>query len=219
MAGMVGVIADYAARYSWFSQCLASMEKPEGTIIDWRMGANRGSLRNALAQSCLDQDCDWLFFVDDDQAFPTGTLKRLLSHNQPVVSALIVQRSAPFLPTAYAGRDPDGLYQTLDLRSVGHNNLVRVAATGTGGLLVRAEVLRQLGPPWFVYSEEWGEDLFFANRLAEQEIPVILDTGCRMGHIAPAAVFPAWDGNQWLADFKYADGTSVAIPMNHEKGE
>ena len=165
--GLVGVIADYAGRYHWFSQCLADLVKPEDTKIEWRFGASRGASRNALAQACLDQEREWLFFVDDDQAFPTGTLTRLLSHGHPVVSALIVQRAAPFLPTAYAGRDENGLYQTLDLRSVGHNNLVKVAATGTGGLLVRAEVFAELEPPWFVYSEAWGEDMFFANRLAE----------------------------------------------------
>jgi len=216
--GMVGVISDYAGRYSWFSQCLADLVKPDGTKIEWRMGANRGAMRNALAQACLDQGRDWLLFIDDDQCFETGVLTRLLSHNQPVVSALIVQRAAPFLPTAYADR-VDGLYRNLDLRSVGHNNLVQVAATGTGGLLVRAEVLRKLGDPWFVYSEDFGEDLFFAGRLEEAGIPMLVDTGCRMGHIAPAAVFPTWDGTQWVAEFKYSDGTTVFSPMNHVKGD
>jgi hypothetical protein len=214
---MIGVISDYAGRYSWFSQSLADLVKPPGTKIEWRMGANRGAMRNALAQACLDQGADWIFYVDDDQCFQTGVLIRLLSHQQPVVSALIVQRAAPFLPTAYAERDADGKYLTLDLSSVGHNNLVRVAATGTGGLLVRADVLRQLGSPWFVYSEDFGEDLFFANRLAEAGVPMLVDTGCPMGHVAPAAVFPKWDGGKWVAEFKYADGTTVVTPMDHEK--
>jgi hypothetical protein len=219
MSGMVGLIADYSGRYTWFSQCLADLDTPPDTKIEWRMGANRGAMRNALAQACLDQERDWLFFVDDDQAFPTGTLMRLLAHDQPVVSALIVQRAAPFLPTAYAGRDEDGNYQTLDLRSVGSNNLVLVAATGTGGLLVRAEVLRELGSPWFVYSEDFGEDLFFATRLEEAGIPMLLDTGCRMGHIAPAAVFPVPEGNGWRLQFTYSDGTTVPMALDHTKGD
>lgn len=219
MSVMIGVISDYAARYAWFTQCLADLVKPDGSKIEWRMGANRGAMRNALAQACLDGGYDWLFFVDDDQAFPTGTLTRLLAHDQPVVSALIVQRAAPFLPTAYAGRDEDGNYQTLDLRSVGSNNLVLVAATGTGGLLVRAEVLRELGDPWFVYSEDFGEDLFFAARLEEAGIPMLLDTGCRMGHIAPAAVFPVPIDSGWRLEFVYSDGTKIPMDMNHEKGD
>ena len=192
--GLIGIIADYAGRYHWFSQCLADLVKPLDTKIEWRFGASRGASRNALAQACLDQERDWLFFVDDDQVFPTGTLMRLLALEQPVVSALIVQRAAPFLPTAYAGRDENGLYQTLDLNSVGHNNLVQVAATGTGGLLVRSHVLRELGPPWFVYSEDWGEDMFFANRLAEAGIPDAARYGMPDGSPRPGRGVPGADG-------------------------
>ena len=211
---MIGIVADYAARYSWFNQCLGDLEKPEGTIIEWRMGANRGVSRNALAQACLEKGCDWLFFVDDDHAFPPATLTRLLAHNQPVVSALILQRGSPFLPTAYASK-VEGQFQPLDLRSVGHNNLVAVRGCGTGALLVRRHVLKQLDDPWFVFSESYGEDLYFSDRLAEASIPILVDTGCRMGHIAPAAVFPFWDGADWKKKFMYSDGTSIHTDLDH----
>lgn len=214
------MIADYAGRYTWFHQCLAALNKPPGTEIVWKMGANRGAMRDSLAQECLDRKCDWIFFVDDDQAFHSETLIRLLAHGHPVVSALIFQRSAPFLPTVYADK-VDGAYRPLDLTSVGHNNLVQVAGAGTGGLLVRSEVLRKLqnGTPWFVYSEHFGEDLFFCNRLAEAEIPVLVDTGCRMGHIAPSGVFPFWNAKErkWEAEFKFADGTTTYMDLNHHQ--
>ena len=204
------MIADHAARYTWFSQCLAALEKPKGTLIEWRTGANRGAMRDDLARACLDQGCDWIFYVDDDQAFHRGTLARLLAHQQPVVSALIVGRKAPFIPTAYADKVGDA-FRPLDLRSVGGNNLVAVAGVGTGGLLVRSDVLRRLddGTPWFLYTEQVGEDLYFSNRLTAAGIQILLDTGCRMGHIAPAAVFPTWDGKQWGTEFQFADGTTT----------
>jgi len=145
------------------------------------------------------------------------SILHLLALEQPVVSALILQRAAPFLPTAYAERDEDGNYLTLDLKSVGHNNLVQVAATGTGGLLVRAEIFQELGPPWFVYSEDFGEDMYFANRLAEAGIPMLLDTGCRMGHLAPAGIFPFWGPAGWQAEFKYSDGTTIPIALEHKE--
>lgn len=216
MTGMIGIVADHSARYTWFSQCLEALERPEGSVVEWRTGANRGAMRTALAQECLDRDLDWLFFVDDDQAFHSRTLERLLAHNQPVVSALIVQRKWPFLPTAYAERR-NGRFHPLDLKSVGSNNLVHVAGVGTGGLLVQAEVLLGIDPPWFVYTDELGEDLYFCDKLAEAGIPIYVDTGCRMGHIAPAAVFPQWNeaNGIWEAEFKYADGTSMYVAMDH----
>ncbi len=212
---MIGVISDHASRYTWFHQCLAGLGYDcDVEHIEWRVGANRGASRNSLAQACLDQNCDWILYLDDDQVFQPDVLGRLVEHHQPVVSALIMQRGAPFLPTAYATFQ-ECEFQPLDITSVGHDNLVQVAGVGTGGLLVRSHVLRQLGEPWFVYSEEFGEDLYFSKRCLEAEIPMFVDTGCRMGHLIPAAVIPAWLGSRWGVGIQLADGTSTAIEMQH----
>lgn len=218
MSGLIGVISDHAARYTWFSQSLAALSyDADITTIEWRVGANRGTSRNALAQACLDQELDWLFMVDDDQVFQPDALTRLLSHEQPVVSALIVQRGAPFLPTAYATFQ-ECEFQPLDMRSVGHDNLVQVAGVGSGGILVRAHVLGALntGEPWFLYTEQFGEDLYFSQRCLEAEIPMFVDTGCRMGHLIPAAVVPAWLGDRWGTGIQLADGTSTAIELKYQ---
>lgn len=211
---MIGVIADHAARYTWFSQSLAELQKPPFTHIEWRVGANRGETRNALVRVCLERGHDWLFFVDDDQSFPPTVLMQLLSHEQPVVSSLILQRGAPFLPTAYAAFE-NGKFSPLDLRSVGHDNLVSCEAVGSGGLLVRAEVFKTIEEPWFVYSAEFGEDLYFSRRLAEAGIQRLVDTGCRIGHILPAAVFATHDGFDWSVGIQLSEGTKTSIEMNH----
>lgn len=208
---MIGVIADHAARYTWFSQSLEALDKPDGTVTEWRVGANRGASRNSLAQACLDQDCEWILFLDDDEAFPPNVLTRLLSHHQPVVSALIVQRGQPFLPTAYATFSFEGTFHPLDLSSV-EPGLVQCAGVGTGGLLIRSDVLRQLdGEPWFVYSEQFGEDLYFSHRCAKAGIRVLVDTDCRIGHIVPAAVFATFDGFGWETGIQLADGTRTLL--------
>jgi hypothetical protein len=162
---MIGVISDHAARYTWFSQCLSRLGYDTDVVrIEWRVGANRGESRNSLVRACLErQTCDWLFFVDDDQVFQDDALHRLLDRDQPVVSALIMQRGAPFLPTAYATFQ-ECEFQPLDLRSVGNHTLVRVAGVGSGGLLVRREVFEKLEDPWFVYTENFGEDLYFSQK-------------------------------------------------------
>jgi hypothetical protein len=211
---MIGVISDHAARYTWFSQSLAEMDKPDNSVVEWRVGANRGESRNSLVRSCLARGYRWLFFVDDDQVFQPDVLNRLSKHKQPVVSALIMQRASPFLPTSYATFQ-ECEFQPLDLNSVGHDNLVQVAGVGSGGLLVRREVFEQLEEPWFVYTENFGEDLFFSQRCFEAEVPMFVDTGCRMGHLIPAAVIPAWLGSRWGVGIQLADGTSTAIEMQH----
>jgi len=220
MPGMIGVISDHAARYTWFSQSLHAVAEQHDATVEWRIGANRGTNRDALARACLDQDCDWLFFVDDDQAFPADTIAKLLRHHLPVVSALIVQRAKPFLPTVYATQHHNE-FQPLDLASVGSQSLVRCAGVGSGGLLVRSDVFRQLddGRPWFLYTEAYGEDLYFSDRCHEAGIEMFVDTDCRVGHIIPAAVFPTWVEGRWVLGIQLADGTGTAIELNHNRKE
>jgi len=216
MSGMIGIISDHSARYTWFQQSLEGLIRPEGTVTEWRVGSNRGVCREQLARACVDRDCDWLFFVDDDQVFQPDALCRMLAWEQPVVSALILQRGAPFLPTIYKTKQDDRFYP-LDLQSVGDNQLVTCAGVGTGGLLIRGDVLRKLddGRPWFVYDEKFGEDLYFSNRCNEAGIQMLVDTGCRMGHLIPAVVVASWFGDRWGVGIQLADGTATAIEMQH----
>lgn len=221
MTGMIGVISDHAARYTWFNQCLTALLsetsiRTRGIVyLEWRVGANRGVSRDSLARECLDQQCDWLFMIDDDQVCQPETIMNLLAADHPVVSALILQRGTPFLPTAYAAHQ-DGKFSPLDLRSV-QPGLVAVAGVGTGALLVKADVFKQLddGRPWFLYSEDYGEDLYFSNRCKEAGIQMLVDTNCPVGHLIPAAVLPAWLGNRWGVGIQLADGTSTSMEMKH----
>lgn len=217
MSVMVGVIGDFAGRYTWFSQCLADLRKPDGSQVKWRLGGNQALGRNLLVQDFLDGGHEWLFFVDDDQAFAANTLERLLSHGHPVVSALILQRADPFLPTAYA-KERKGWFSNLDLSSV-VPGLVQVRACGTGSLLIHRDVFRKVREPWFVYNDKMGEDMHFSNRLHDAGIKILVDTGCPVGHISPSAVFPEWDGTQWLAVFRYSDGTEIRHPLQHGREE
>lgn len=217
-SGVIGVIADHASRYTWFHSSLAELDKPEGTKIEWRIGANRGESRNSLVRQCLDERRDWVFFVDDDECFPPDVLTKLLAHEQPVVSALILQRGMPYLPTCYATFNADGTFSPLDLKFVGGDTLVQCAGLGSGGLLVRSHVFKTVSEPWFVYTEDFGEDLFFSRKCAAFDIPMCVDTGCRIGHIIPAAVFAQTkltSNSMWEVGIQLSNGTRAAVPMDH----
>lgn len=214
MAGMVGVIADASARYTQFYQCLTGLVKPTNTAIQFLLGSNRARSRNELCQLALDRGSEWVFFVDDDQAFGPQILQRMLSHEQPVVSALIVQRTAPFLPVAFAEKS-EGKWWPLNLQAHGPNELVKIVGCGAGGLLIRSEVLRAVGDPWFKQLDEKSEDLFFSDRCAEEGFPIYVDTGAQMGHIAPAVVFPVFNETRWVAGIQFSYTTAVEIEMDH----
>lgn len=216
MSGTVGVIADAAGRYSQFSQCLTQLQLQVNTTVEWAIGSDRAVGRNSLVKRALDRGSEWILFIDDDQAFKPDLLRILLSANQPVVGGLVLQRAAPFMPLVYAEKDEIG-YWPLDLRNHGPNELVQVRAVASGGMLIRSEVFRELGDiNWFVHTTEQSEDMHFCDLAYRHDIPIYVHTGARLGHIAPAVVFPAMEDDQWAAGVQFSYTTSVVLPIDYD---
>lgn len=214
MSGVVGVIADQAGRYTAFMQSLTSLSVPVNTGIDYEIGADRGVSRNALVRRSLERGAEWILFLDDDGHFPPFLLRRLLSHEQPIVASLYLRRAAPFVPIAFAERDEDGNYWPLDLTKCPEDGLVQVIGAGTGGMLIRSEVFHQLEDPWFVHTTEQSEDLHFCAKAVEAGIPIYVDLGAKLGHIAPAVVYPTYEGGQWCAGLNFASSTRIVLPID-----
>lgn len=225
MSGTIGLAVDLSARYSQFWDCLERLQRPVNTKVVMQFGSDRSVSRNAIVKRSLDIGSEWILFLDDDHGFRGDLLKMLIAVEQPVVGALYLQRGAPFMPVAYAEKDENGFWP-LDLRNHGSNELVQVRGLGTGGMLIRSEVFRQIESPWFIHTTEKSEDLYFCDKLHEAGIPLYVHTGARMGHIAPALVWPEFDegedgqeGIGWCAGIAYAMSGSVVVPIDWEASD
>jgi hypothetical protein len=64
--------------------------------------------RNSIVQSFIEQEFEWLFFIDHDTVIPPGTVlklnERMLEHKIPVWSGLYFTKSVPSEPLVYRGR-------------------------------------------------------------------------------------------------------------------
>lgn len=64
--------------------------------------------RNIIATSAVEQEFEWLFFIDHDTILPPATLlkwnERMLKKDVPVWSGLYFTRSVPSEPLVYRGR-------------------------------------------------------------------------------------------------------------------
>lgn len=213
MAGMVGLIGNDTSRYTMFWISWDNMSRPEGTGRAWAVTGDRIVGRNKCVEQTLDAGADWLMFVDDDHVFGNNILLRLLGHDVPVVGALYLQRHMPFMPVAYEHKDESGVYHNVNLHNHGDNDLIQVAAVGTGGMLIRSEVLKAMDKPIFEHGRA-SEDLIFCDKVYELGLgPVYCDLGARMGHIQPSALWPVHDGENWQAGFAMADGFSVTVEI------
>lgn len=213
MSGSVGIIARDEARYTMFAVSLTSLKTPVNTGIEWGLSSDRVIGRNATAKRAMEKGAEWILFLDDDHTFPHDLLMRLLAHDVGIVGALYMQRQMPFTPIAYSEKRDDATYTSLNLNDYAPDALVEVAAMGTGGMLIRSEVLHAIQEPWFEYGPT-SEDLIFCDRVRELGLgPIYCDLGARMGHFTQAAVWPAHDGEKWDVGFTVADGFNLKVPV------
>ena len=151
--------------------------------------------RNNAVREALENDCEYVFFIDHDNILPPDTLIRLLEFNVPVVGCLYFERKYPHLPLIYTFEEN---FQTVRVEYNYPSGLVRCDVIGLGCSLFKVEVFKQVEDPWFCYEYKghtWGtEDLAFFHKLKDKNIPVHIDTKNTVGHLGSNVV----DEGDWL---------------------
>lgn len=225
MSGIVGVIANDAARFSRFTACmvqLAAGHAPPDTEFEVQIGGDWCNARNTLAKLVLENGHDWLWFMDDDHVFDPEMLNRLLAHDLPLVTPICLTRQAPFRPVQYTEKNPeaDKVYLPVPLDVMKQTGgLVELEAGGCAGMLIRREVLEAIEPPWFIHADR-SEDIIFVEKAKEAGFKLVCDLTCRLGHIAVCMVEPAILPNgEWGIGMTVAgDGADLrlAVPFGIE---
>jgi GT2 family glycosyltransferase len=211
MSGTIGVVASDTARYTLFSVCLGQLQHPPNTRLDWALSTDIAGARNTLVERSLEVGSEWMLFLDDDHAFPSDLLNRLLAHDRDFVCSLYLRRAQPFAPVCFSGKDEEtGLYDSISLAETPSEGLVRVHACGGAGMLVKSEVFRAIEKPWFEHGrvDEWNasEDIIFCEKANAAGFEIFLDPEAKLGHMAPSSIWPSWIDDRWAVGFTVADG-------------
>lgn len=142
---------------------------------------------------------EWVLFVDSDSVLLPQTLDQLLSHDQLLVGATVLERFSPFNLVAVKSVDPPVRYTLAELPRSG---LVPAMAVGTGCVLVRRLVFEQVAFPWFrcgqIVPDLLLEDSDFCLRAHAAGIQPWLDAGLRIGHASTCVIWPGRDGRRWV---------------------
>src|SRR5438132_7134836 len=99
-------------RFSEFALSLGSLELPPGWQVMGALNYDENHARNFLVDNF---EGEFIWFIDDDQAFPPKILYRLGDSRVDVVAPLVLQRRIPFAPVAIRDgyhvtlKDPPGL--------------------------------------------------------------------------------------------------------------
>jgi hypothetical protein len=169
-------------------------------IIDVHAGPNLSRWRNAIVERFLSYDVPWLLMVDTDMVFAPDMLARLVAAadwaERPILGALCYSENEDGEPysTMYELVEEQGQPRFARYATWPEDTAYRVAATGTGCLLVHRRVFETITrhkpdpvAPWFrevtFGGRLMGEDLTFCMRAAAAGLPIHVHTGIQVGHV------------------------------------
>jgi glycosyltransferase involved in cell wall biosynthesis len=145
--------------------------------------------RNQAAKIALEQNADYIYFLDDDMVLTPNTYSSLKKANADVAQALTFIRGMPFEPMFFKNlgteerinltyyRDYEGM---IDL-----NGYVDTYAVGFACVLLKVESLKKIPPPYFITGAHTTEDVYYCVKL-RQHLPdakILVDTNVPTGHI------------------------------------
>ena len=175
--------------------------------ISIQSGPRIAEARCQVVRNFLKSKAEWLWMVDADMVFEAGCLDELLAvadpDTAPIVGGLCFAGRGGFniWPTLYTlSADEHGRIRTAVVEDYPVNEVILVAATGAAFLLVHRSVLMKMGEafgtmpnglpnpyPWFVEASNggvpYGEEISFCIKARALEIPIFVDTGCKIGHM------------------------------------
>jgi len=145
--------------------------------------------RDAIARYAVDNDYDYVLYVDSDMIFSSEDLKKLVSHDADIVSGLYVTRRGENKNVCYKKiitrrrfpyRAPDLI---VDPCTSGY---APVAACGFGFCLIKTSVVKCMLKRYkSLFEPKWGvgEDIAFCIRAKKCGYQVFTDRDVKLGHI------------------------------------
>lgn len=169
--------------------------------------------RDLLVQEALKAECDYVLFLDSDLRFPAWTLGRLLSTGKDIVGASYIRRVPPheLLVRALPGTD----------QMVVNGGVHEVMLVPTGCLLVKADVFRRLGRPYFrspVFERNELTPSILRDYLADDVRPAYVGEDTWFCAAARAAGYSVWWDADLTADIGHI-GEQVFQVVTHSNEE
>ena len=175
-----------------FLDSFVVMQKPSFIYLRPQYnGFNIADIRNQLVERALENGCTHILMMDSDQVYPYDTIMKLLSHDKPVVSAIVHRRYPGFDPILYRGVPGRYIHvsdeEILDCKD--KKQLVEIDATGCGCVLYNTEVFLKVDAPWFQFTRDEknnvvGEDIGFCYKLRKTGYNIFCDPTIDIGHMS-----------------------------------
>lgn len=169
----------------------------------WSIGAITDDGRNTIVKKALENDFDYVFFMDSDMIFPRGALARIIASqheiagkypefiNIPTVIGGVYNTRSDHRINVYDWKKDKNSFQVKEVEL--DSGVVKADFVATGCQLIDCNVFKQIDFPYFEYWYKewnenneigrWSEDAVFAYKCMEKGIPHFVDTSIVCGHL------------------------------------
>lgn len=136
--------------------------------------------RNDIVEEALKKDYTHIFFIDADMCFAPEVLERLISRDKDIIAGDYNKRNL----------NKESVVKLLknDIIKGKYTELFECESAGTGCMLIKTEVFKNIPKPYFAFSdeiqkEEVGEDTFFCLKAKRYNYKIYCDPTMEIGHI------------------------------------
>ena len=176
-----------------FTSSLMGLQLPGNTRVIWQVRSMIDTARNSIVKTFLNGPGKYLLMIDDDMTFDPDFVLKLIEHDVDIVGGLAFKRRPDFHPCVYRQNKKNKNYYPI-LPEV----FQEVDIVGTGGMLIKLDVLKKLKEPWFTtgYDEKnihWSVDFNFCKLAKKEGFKVFVDPEAEMGHIGDSPVIKKVD--------------------------
>ena len=169
--------------------------------------------RNVICAEAINDNFEYILFLDDDMIHPHNALHFLLSNkeDESIVGGLYVSH---FGDRVHAYDYYDNTYWAKNTIKP-NTGLIECSAIGTGCMLIPVKILKKLKFPWFEYRytelpkghkhkrfikfdgkdyTRWSEDIAFCNKWRKAGYDIYVDTNVLCYHLTTMAIGINEDG-------------------------
>lgn len=198
-------------------------------------GVRTDKNRNMIVDKFINENFDYLLFLDTDMIYPKETLVNYIESGKELMGGIYYKRSNPHYPVVYTFSDnPDIPFNAIDPLDFESGRIVEVDGIGTGGMFIAKSVfikLKEAGlDPYFKYGDNYHlpyktanqttHDLVFCKKCREIGIQIYVHTDNKFKHITERFVDEEdWkkDREQEVTKKEYEEGLVDIICPNYGK--
>jgi GT2 family glycosyltransferase len=172
-------------------------ERKYPSMVAFKPDTYTHTARNSLLYQAVEAKASHLMFIDGDMEFPPDAIDKLIDRNLDIVGGLYSTRTIDAVPVLRIHDKELNAVRSPFPHEINFNKLFKVAAVGTGFMLIKMSVFAKIDPPFFFHAEcetfglaknpfpknEVGEDVAFCLKAGQAGFDVWVDPLIKLGHV------------------------------------